>query len=395
MSSVNIALIGSKFMGRTHSNAYLKVTKFFELPMEPVMHTIAARDEAALKAFANRWGWKQWNTDWKQAATDADIQLVDIGTPNHVHCEQALAALEAGKHVACEKPLAGTLSEARQMRDAAAKASGQKTFVWFNYRRCPAVTLAQQMVRSGKLGRIYHVRAKYLQDWGGPDTPMLWRFQGDLAGSGALGDLGAHSIDMTRFIMGENIVEVSGAITETFIKERRVMESGGGEISGGGAKVGQKMAKSTVDDASLFLARFEGGAVASFEATRLSTGDKNGNRIEVHGEKGAVRFDFERMNELQWYDATLEPKERGWSTIQVTNGGAGHPYVHAWWPAGHGLGYEHGFINQAADMLKVLGGEEPEAELPDFADAYETQRVMAAVVASAKDRCAVPMSQIQ
>ena len=395
MSKLNIALIGSKFMGRTHSNAYLNVAKFFDLSVQPVMYMISARREAELKAFADRWGWKKWNTDWKQVVSDPEVGLVDIGTPNHVHCEQAVAALEAGKHVACEKPLAGTLEDARVMRDAAVKAKNQKTFVWFNYRRVPAVAMAQQMVAAGKLGRIYHVRAKYLQDWGGPDTPMLWRFQGDLAGSGALGDLGAHSIDATRFILSENITEVSGAIMKTFIEQRRVMEAGGGEISGGGAKVGQKTARSTVDDASLFLAKFEGGAVASFEATRLSTGDKNGNRIEIHGEKGAVRFDFERMNELQWYDATLEAKEQGWSTIQVTDGGAGHPYVGAWWPVGHGIGYEHGFVNQAADMLKALGGEKPEVALPDFADAYETQRVMAAVAASAKQGCAVPMSQVQ
>src|SRR5690625_945141 len=189
MSDVNIALIGSKFMGRTHSNAYLNVAKFFELKNNPVMHTIVARNGKQLKPFATRWGWENWATDWKQVVCDPEIDLVDIGTPNYVHCEPALAALEAGKHVACEKPLAGSLDDARKMRDAASAAPKQNTFVWFNYRRCPAIALLRQMVQEGKLGRIYHVRARYLQDWGGPDTPFLWRFDKKLAGSGALGDL--------------------------------------------------------------------------------------------------------------------------------------------------------------------------------------------------------------
>jgi len=394
---INVALIGSKFMGRTHSNAYLKAAKFFDLPVEPVMHTIAARDAEDLKKFAPRWGWQNWTTDWKAAATNPAIDLVDVGTPNHVHKEQAIAALEAGKHVACEKPLAGTLDDAREMVAAAKKARKCKTFVWYNYRRCPAIAMAHQLVKAGKLGRIYHVRAAYLQDWGGPGTPLLWRFQGKLAGSGAHGDLNAHIIDMARFITGDEISEVVGAIEETFIKERDLIVDAGGEISGKGAKkVGQtKKGKSTVDDAVLFLARFKGGAVASFEATRLSTGDKNRNRIEIHGEKGAIRFNFERMNELEWYDATLDAGLQGWSTINVTRGGDGHPYAGAWWPASHIIGYEHGFINQAADIFSVLGGKAPVVPLPDFADAYETQKVLHAAIESARNRCPIKLSQIK
>lgn len=395
-SQINVALIGSKFMGRTHSNAYLKVAKFFDVPLTPVMHTVAARNPEELAKFAAKWGWQRTTTDWREAATNPEIGLVDIGTPNDVHREQALAALEAGKHVACEKPLANTLEAAREMVQAAKKAKRQKTFVWYNYRRTPALALAHQLVKDGRLGRIYHVRGFYLQDWAGPDTPMLWRFKGDVAGSGALGDLCAHSIDAARFVTGDEITEVSGAILETFIKERNVIAgSAGGEISGGGAKTASKKAKSTVDDASLFLCRFKGGAVATFEATRLSTGDKNGNRLHIHGEKGAIRFNFERMTELEWYDNTLPAREQGWTTINVSASSAGHPYARAWWPTAHAIGYEHGFINQLADMLYSIGGKEPVVPLPDFADAYETQRVLEAVTLSAKNRSPIKLTEVK
>lgn len=393
--SCNVLLIGSKFMGRTHSNAYLKVAKFFDLPQEPVMHTLCARNEAETKAFAKRWGWQHVSTDWQDAVANPEIDLVDIGTPNHVHKDMALAALEAGKHVACEKPLAGSLDDAREMVKAAKKARKLKTYVWFNYRRCPALTLAHKLIAEGRLGRIYHVRCFYLQDWGGPDTPLVWRFKGDVAGSGALGDLCAHSIDAARFLTGDEISEVNGAILKTFIKERYLPTETGGEISGRGAKGKRKKGKSTVDDAVVFTCEFKGGAIATFEATRLSTGDKNGNRIEVHGENGAIRFDFERMTELQWYDATLPDHLQGWSTINVSNGSPEHPYTGAWWPAGHGIGYEHGFINQVADMMTDLSNQKIVAPIPDFTDAYETQRVLEAVTHSAKNRCAVKLSQVK
>ncbi|MEM6332323.1 MAG: Gfo/Idh/MocA family oxidoreductase [Planctomycetota bacterium] len=391
-----VALIGSKFMGRTHSNGFSQAPKFFDLPRTPVMKTIAARDANDLKKFAPRWGWAGYTTDWREVCADPEIELVDVGTPNHVHAEQSIAALEAGKHVACEKPLAGTLDEARQMRDAAKKRKKQHTFVWYNYRRCPAVSLAHQLVAEGKLGRIYHVRAFYLQDWAGPDTPMLWRFSGKQAGSGALGDLCAHSIDTARFITGDEFAEVAGSYMPTFIKERAVLEGGaGGEISGRGAGKSRKTAKSTVDDAVVFTARMKGGAVATFEASRLSTGDKNGNSIHIHGEHGAVKFNFERMTELEWYDNTLPERLQGWSTINVSNGGAGHPYADAWWPTAHAIGYEHGFVHQVADMCRVLGGKKPTVPIPDFADAYQTQRVLEAVTVSAKEHATVKLSEIK
>jgi len=390
----NIALIGSKFMGRAHSNAYLKVARFFDLPLLPVMRTVAARNAGELETFAQRWGWQSWTTDAQAAVADQEIDLVDVVTPNNAHAELAIAALEAGKHVAGEKPLANNLANARQMVRAAEGAPG-KTFVWYNYRRCPAVALAHQLCREGKLGRIYQIRGSYLQDWAGPDTPLMWRFQGEVAGSGSLGDLCAHTIDTARFITGDEIGEIIGATLETVFAERVILEGGGGEISGRGAKTGQRRGASTVDDIVLFLARMESGAVASFEATRLATGFKNSNRLEIHGDKGAIRFDFERMNELEWYDATLPEAVQGWSTINVTNGNAGHPYAAAWWPVAHVLGYEHSFINQAADILSVLGGEAPVVPLPDFADAYKVQRVLAAVMEADQRRGPVSLDEIQ
>lgn len=390
----NVALVGTKFMGRAHSNAYLKVAKFFDLPVLPVMHTLTARNEQETKAFAERWGWQHVSTNWREAIARPEIDLVDVTSPNNAHAENSIAALEAGKHVACEKPLAHTLEAARQMAQAAANAKG-KTFVWYNYRRCPAVAFAHQLCRQGKLGRIYQIRGCYLQDWAGPDTPLMWRFQGEVAGSGALGDLCAHTIDTARFITGDEVGEVVGATMETVIKERVILEAGGGEISGRGAQTSQKKGPSTVDDIVLFIARMESGALATFEATRLSTGYKNANRLEIHGDKGAIRFNFERMNELDWYDATLPEAQQGWSTINVTNGNADHPYAGAWWPVAHVLGYEHSFVNQAADIFRVVGGQEPVVPLPDFADAYKVQRVLAAVMESDKNGSPVKLSEIQ
>jgi len=392
VSEINIALLGSKFMGRAHSNAWLNVAKFFRVDPVPVMHTVVGRNAGDLVTFAADWGWAHTSTDWRSTVTDGDIGLVDIGTPNNVHAEQAIAALEAGKHVACEKPLAGTLADAEEMAAAAAAAPGQ-TFVWYNYRRVPAVALAHQLVAEGALGRIYHARACYLQSWGGPDTPLLWRFQGDVAGSGAHGDLNAHIIDAVRFVTGEEIVSIEGAIEERFIDERAILgDDAGGEIAGSGAATSGAKGRSTVDDAVAFLARLSGGGMASFEASRLATGYHNANRFEIHGERGALRFDFERMNELGYYDATGEGRTAGWTTIDVTRGGDGHPYADAWWPDSHGLGYEHGFVNQAADILAAIGGGQPLVPLPDFADALATQRVLHAAIESAREHVPVAIT---
>ena len=391
--TVNVCLIGHKFMGRTHSNAYLKVGKFFDLPVLPVMHTVVGRNMEELAEFAQRWGWQHASGDWKAAMSNPAIGLVDIGTPNNAHAEMAIAALEAGKNVACEKPLAGSLAEAKQMRDAARKARG-KTFVWYNYRRVPAVALAHQFARAGKLGRIYHVRGYYLQDWAGPDVPLIWRFQKSVSGTGSHGDLNAHVIDMARFITGEEITEVVGALAQTFIKEREIPAQGSaGGIASGAAAAKGKMGVSDVDDAFLFLARMSGGGVASFEAARQATGNQNKNGVEINGDKGAIRFNFEDMSWLEFYDATLPRKQQGWTKIMVTHGGD-HPYAANWWPDAHVIGYEHGFINQVADMMSILGDKPPVVPLPDFEDAYKTQLVLEAASLAAEHHHPVRISEL-
>ena len=391
--TINVCLVGQKFMGRTHSNGYLKANKFFDLPLVPVMRTIAGRNEPELREFAQRWGWQQTSTDWKKAVSDPEIGLVDIGTPNNMHAQMAAFALEAGKHVACEKPLAGTFADARAMRDAARKAKNSKTFVWYNYRRVPAVALAYQFVREGRLGRIYHVRAEYLQDWAGPHVPLIWRFQKAVSGSGALGDLNAHVIDMARFITGDEVAEVSGAIAETFVKERDLPSQGSSGGIASGARGATKKGTSDVDDAFHFIGRMNGGALCSFEATRFATGNQNRNAIEINGDKGAIKFDFEDMNHLSFYDATAPRKQQGWTQIMVTHGGD-HPYAANWWPDAHVIGYEHGFINQVADMMSALAGREPVVPLPDFEDAFKTQQVLEAASISAQEKRPVKVSEI-
>ena len=389
----NIALLGQKFMGRAHSNAYVQAPRFFNLPRKPVMHTIVGLDLIALAPFADRWGWANYSTTWKDVVKNPEIDLVDVSTPNYMHAEQTIAALAAGKHVACEKPLAHTLRDARAMRNAAVKARRCKTFVWYNYRRCPAVALAHRLVKEGRLGRIYHVRAAYLQSWGGPDTPLVWRFQKKYAGSGAHGDLNAHIIDMARFITGQEIVEVSGAVAETFIVERP-LPSAAGRLTAGGLPVKKQMGKSDVDDCVLFLARFKDGAIGSFEATRVATGNLNNNSIEINGEYGALRFGFEDMNTLWYFDNREERATAGWRRIICTAAGE-HPYAGAWWSDGRTIGYEHTFVNMVADIMAVLGDEEPIVPLPTIVDAYETQRVLEAALLAAKHRAAVKVAEIK
>ncbi|RMG04226.1 MAG: gfo/Idh/MocA family oxidoreductase, partial [Planctomycetota bacterium] len=340
MQTINVALIGQGFMGRSHSNAWGQVNKFFKPPIKPVMHTVFGQPEENPEAFAANWGWQNASTDWEALVKSDEIGLVDIVTPNYMHAPVARAAIAAGKHVSCEKPIAGTLADAREMVEAAKKAN-VKTFVWFNYRRCPAVALAHQLVKEGALGEIRHVRAAYLQDWADENVPLLWRFDKNLAGSGAHGDLNAHIIDMTRFVTGMEITEIAGAIAHTFIKERTLPTG----VATGGIAEGRQGAggkgEVTVDDTVLFLARFSNGAVASYEAARQATGNQNRNMFEINGTKGALKFDFERMNELWFYDATVRRAVQGWTNIMVTHG-ADHPYVANWWPDAHIIGYEHG-----------------------------------------------------
>ncbi|GAA1519287.1 Gfo/Idh/MocA family oxidoreductase [Sphaerisporangium rubeum] len=373
-------MVGYAFMGRVHSQAWRAVGAFFDLPVAPVMAVLSGRSAERTAAAAAQLGWAAVETDWKELIKREDVHIVDICTPGDSHAEIAIAALEAGKHVLCEKPLANTVEEAEAMVAVAERAAarGVRSMVAFNYRRVPAVALARQMVAEGRIGEIRHVRAQYLQDWiTDPEFPLVWRLQKDKAGSGALGDIASHIVDTAQFITGQLITGVSG-LTETFVKRRPLAEESAGlSAAGGGGATGEV----TVDDAALFTARMSGGAVASFEATRFATGRKNAMRIEVNGSLGSIAFDFESMNELWFYDQNLQAEEAGFRRIYVTE--SGHPYAGAWWPPGHGLGYEHTFTHEVKDFLEAVGnGTDP---APSFADGLRVQRVLAAVERSAAD----------
>ena len=394
---INVALIGQGFMGRSHSNAWGQVAKFFNPPISPVKHTVYGMESENPQAFAEQWGWNNASTNWESLVTSPDIGLVDIVTPNFMHAPPAKAAVAAGKPCACEKPVAGTLAEAREMAEAAKKASVD-TFVWFNYRRVPAVAFAHQLVKQGAIGEIRHIRATYLQDWADESVPFTWRFTKELAGSGAHGDLNAHIIDMTRFVSGLEIDTVCGAIAETFVKQRKIIEQEGvsdeqlryAKAEGGSAKMGDV----TVDDAVLFLVKYNNGAVGSYEAARQATGNQNANGWEINGTKGALKFNFERMNTLEYYDATRPRGVQGWTTIMCTNG-ATHPYVANYWPDAHIIGYEHCFTSMAYDILLKLSGKEPTVPLPDFNDAYQTQRVLEAVLLCATEKRWIKMDEVK
>ncbi|MBB3086545.1 Gfo/Idh/MocA family protein [Geodermatophilus sabuli] len=375
--TLGVGLIGYAFMGAAHSQAWRTAPHFFDLPLHPELSVLAGRDPARVAAAAERLGWAATETDWRRVLERADVDLVDVCTPGDTHAEIAIAALEAGKHVLCEKPLANTVAEAEAMAEAAARAAqrGVRSMVGFTYRRVPAIGLARQLVAEGRLGQIRHVRAQYLQDWiADPAAPMSWRLEKDKAGSGALGDIGAHVVDLTQYITGEKVTGVS-ALLETFVKERP-LPAAAGSLTG---VAGEGMGTVTVDDAALFLGRFSGGALASFEATRFALGRKNAIRIEVNGSAGSLAFDFEDMNVLEFFDGTEPAEVAGFRRILVTE--PGHPYVGAWWPAGHGLGYEHAFTHQVVDLVTAIAkGEDP---TPSFADGLQVQRVLDGVERSA------------
>ena len=370
---LRVAMIGHGFMGAAHSQGWRVAPRFFDLPLAPVMETVVGRDLGKAEAAAETWGWNSSSNDWRSVLERDDIDLVDIVTPGDSHAEIAIAALDAGKHVLCEKPLANTVDEAIAMAEAADRAAARGVFamVGFTYRRVPAVTFARDLVREGRLGAIRQVRAAYLQDWlSDPESPLTWRLQKESAGSGALGDIGAHAIDLAQFVPGLRLDAVSGTV-ETLVHERPLLETGSG-LSG---TAGEERGAVTVDDMALFAGRFAGGVLGNFEATRFSTGRKNALRLEVSGDKGALSFDLESMNELQFYDATVSPATAGFTRILVTE--PEHPYAGSWWPAGHMLGYEHAFSHQVRDLVDSIGaGTQPE---PSFADGLQVQRVLDAV----------------
>ncbi|MET8351871.1 Gfo/Idh/MocA family oxidoreductase [Micromonospora sp. NPDC005206] len=384
---LRVGMVGYAFMGAAHSQAWRTVNRVYDLPARARMALICGRDTGKVADAADRLGWDAYTTDWRDLISRDDIDVVDVCTPGDSHAEIALAALAAGKHVLCEKPLANTVAEARAMAAAAdtARAAGVRSMCGFNYRRVPAVTMMRQLVADGRLGVIRHVRATYLQDWiVDPQFPLVWRLQKDRAGSGALGDIGAHIIDLTQFVTGQRITGVS-AVTETFVKERPLPAGSSGlaaSVDGGGSADGNASATGavTVDDAAVFVARLDGGALATYEASRFATGRKNALRVEINGSLGTVVFDLERLNELEFYDATRPSVEQGFSRILVTEGE--HPYMSAWWPPGHIIGYEHSFTHQMRDFIEAVAtGVDP---APSFADALQVQLVLDAVTRSAE-----------
>ncbi len=379
MSEIGIGLVGYKFMGRAHSNAWRQVAHFFDVDPAPRLRAICGRDEQATAQAAKQLGWEGYETDYHRLLARDDIQLVDVATPGNTHCEIGVAALEAGKHVLCEKPLANTLEEARRMVEAARKA-GTVNMVDFNYRRAPAVQLAKQLIEEGRIGEIRHFRGTYLQDWiVDPEFPITWRLRRETAGSGALGDIAAHVIDLAMFLVGP-IAELSATL-KTFIKERPVETASTGG-SGLQAARGAERGEVTVDDAAAFIAYFENGAMGTFEATRLAPGRRNRNSFEINGSLGSIVWDLERLNELEVFFADDPQGAQGFRTINVTE--PVHPYAGAYWPAGHILGYEHTFVNTFKDLLD--GVRENRSPAPTFEDGYKVQAVLDAVERSAQSR---------
>ncbi len=378
MKELRIGMVGYKFMGKAHSHAYRDLPMFFPNTVKPIMQAICGRNEAAVREAASQFGWQSWETDWRELVKRDDIDLIDINAPSDAHKEIAIEAAAHGKHLLCEKPLALTLSDAREMLQAAEEA-GVKHMISFNYRFVPAVQLAKKLIDEGRLGRIYHFRAWFLQDWlTDPEFPLVWRLQKDIAGSGAHGDLGAHLIDLAHYLLGD-MTEVVG-MNETFVKERPIPSAMTGlsaSKSGDGAK-----GNVTVDDACLFMTKFADGALGSFEATRYATGHRCTNAFEINGSKGSVKFDFERMNELQVYFTDDADDVQGFRRVLATD--PAHAYMEAWWPPGHTIGYEHTFIHEVYELMEAL--REDRMPVPNFHDGVKCQAVLEAVERSIAER---------
>ncbi|ACX66192.1 Gfo/Idh/MocA family protein [Paenibacillus sp. Y412MC10] len=386
MNQLRVGMIGYKFMGKAHSNAYRSLPMFFPKALKPEMVAICGRNASAVQEAADQLGWRESVTDWKQLVNREDIDLIDINAPSDAHKEIAMAAAKAGKHIFCEKPLALTLADAREMLQAAEDA-GVTHMVGFNYRFSPAVRLAKKLIDSGRLGQIYHFRAWFLQDWiMDPQFPLVWRLQKEVAGSGSHGDLGAHLIDLAHYLVGD-MQEVIG-MSETFIKERPIAS----EMTGLSAKgsEGGPMGQVTVDDATLFMTRFENGALGSFEATRFAAGHRSTNSFEINGSLGSVKFDFERMNELEVYFTTDDEDVQGFRRVLATD--PVHDYMEAWWPPGHTIGFEHTFTHEFLELSNAISeGRQP---VPNFADGVKCQAVLEAVDKSIEERRWVQLSEM-
>ncbi|MDQ1085505.1 Gfo/Idh/MocA family protein [Siphonobacter sp. SORGH_AS_1065] len=376
---LNVGIVGTKFMGKAHSNAWKKAPLFFDTPAKPVLKVACGRQEASLKSFAEQWGWQETETDWKKLVSRPDIDIIDIALPQQLHYEVALAAAREGKHIFCEKPLAMTSRQAEEML----KVCEENKVVHYlnhNYRRTPAVALAKRMIEDGKIGRIFHWRCAYQQDWiVDPAFPLTWQLRQETAQAGPQWDLNSHAVDLAHFLIGE--VATVSALTSHFITERPLAD----ETTSGNLKAessGTEKGKVTVEDAALMMVQFENGAIGSFEATRFATGKKNGLTFEIYGSKGSLLFDLERMNELKFYDNQEADDLKGFRTILATE--SSHPYMEHWWPAGHIIGYEHSFVHAVADFVTAI--TEQKSIEPNFADGLKIIKVLEAGLQSANQK---------
>lgn len=384
---INIALMGSGFMGKAHSFAWTLVNKFFDVPYEPVLKVNFGTDEDITREFAEKWGFEEISMNWEETVNRPDIDIVDIVTPTYIHKDMAVAAAKAGKDIMCEKPAAVNYAQAKEMAQAA-KEAGVVNYLNHNYRRVPAVAYAKQLIDEGRLGTIYHWRGAYLQDWVmDPNFPLTWHFKKDLAGAGPLFDLSSHSVDLARYLIGE--VDAVTAVNKTFIEERPLPGKYAATFSNGG-EVNSEKGNVEVEDASFMIAEFKNGALGSFDSSRFAGGRKNYNTFEVYGSKGAITFNFEKMNELEYLDLTEPEDEQGYKTILVTN--FTHPYA-AWWAAGHGLGYENTFVHAVADFLKAV--EKRETIEPNFEDGVKIIRTLEAAELSSAEHKRIFVDEIK
>ncbi|MBV8143057.1 MAG: Gfo/Idh/MocA family oxidoreductase [Verrucomicrobia bacterium] len=376
-TQLRVAIIGYRFMGKAHSNAWLQARRFFDVESQPVLKVACGREKEPLRAFAERWGWEQIETDWRKIVVRDDIDIVDISLPQHLHCEVAKAAAEAGKHIFCEKPMALTVADAQQMLEAAQQA-GIKHYLNHNYRRCPAVRLARRLIDEGKIGRIFHWRGAYQQDWiVDPDFPLTWHLLKETAGSGPHGDLNSHSVDLAHYLVGD--IATVACLTARFVQKRPLAHKGAGTFAAGESATSNEFGEVTVEDASLMNVEFTNGAVGSFEATRFASGRKNRNTFEIYGSNGGLAFDLERMNELQYYSRVEPDYVQGFRTIMVTE--PSHSYISNWWPPGHIIGYEHSFVHAVVDFIHAIDKDLPIE--PNFSDGLKCIKVLEAGLQSA------------
>ena len=366
MTELNIAIIGHRFMGRAHSNAWSQAPKFFDLPQKPVLKVACGRDEKALSDFAANWGWEETATDWREVVNRPDVHAIDIALPTHMHHEVAIEAAKAGKHIFCEKPMSTTLPQAEEMLSTAEEA-GVVHYLNHNYRRCPAIALAKQLIDAGEIGRVYHWRGAYQQSWlTDPDKPLDWKLRTATAGAGPHWDLSSHSVDLAHFLVGS--ISSVNCLTANFIKERPLIEDP------------STMGEVEVDDAALMMVEFESGAVGSFESTRYALGHRNRHTFEIYGSKGSLSFDLQDMNRLKFFSAADDQAEAGFRDILATE--PVHPYVGKWWPPGHIIGYEHSFVHSVADFVSAI--DAGSSITPNFADGVEIMRVLDAGLRSAE-----------